>query len=1538
MTLALWLSRRTGRRFPLSSCAVALATVLCISYVAHAQTNHAPTLSAPGIPATFAAGANVTRTLTVKYHDDDGANDIDGAHLTVNRVLTDRLGIAVRYDARANLLWLRNDEGTAWIGGFAPRSANIISNAQGQLKCASTTVTRTATDLSVSFVVTALAPLDGANTVYAWVNDLNGASSGSSYTALGPWNVTGAAPSVVLPSPLLALSTPVTQEQSLPITYRDPNGASSIREAWVMVNRVNDWTGSICASYDSLSNLLWLRSDDATSWIGGFAPGSQNVISNAQGSIDCNSTTVTRTGTDMVVNWKITPLDGAVGSNSVYAYTADRGERSSGIPFVSIGTWKINNAGHAPTLSAASVAFAGGPGVTRQIPVTFHDDDGAGDLNTAWLLINREQTSRLGLSAMYDVRANKLWLRDDNDAAWIGGFAPQSQNVISNALGSLNCAGTTVTRSGNDLTVSYSMTAGTALDGHNGVWAYCNDRGGLSSGQPFTGIGFWDVTGQAPLVVAPSPPLALNTVNGQERGVVVTLRDPDGAASQINAQVVINDRLAGGDAVYVYYLALNNQLFLRSDNDSGWLGGFAPGSANTISNAQGSLDCSRTTVTRSGTDLILDLKITPRTGLVGINTIYAYAQDRAGNTSPYTAIGTWKNSGAAPQTLTAVAGNTQATLNWGAVSGATGYTLARSLSKGKGYAALPVTIAAGTTSFIDTGLTNGTTYYYVVFPQLASGRGPDSVEAAVTPLPPPVAAPVVTIVAGNGKVTLSWKAIAGATSYKVLRANADGTYPVSGIAPVSTSALSSAISGLSNGTSYSFVVKASNSAGDGPASTPVAAVPVAPIPGAPTLTGVAGIGQATLSWTAVSGAANYTLKSSTSPGGPYSVVASNLTGTSYTQSGLTNGATLYFVLSASNADGVAGALSNEVTLSPNFFIDARINRGTGTTWIGQNIVNSTAQNQEVSQGTEAGTTATYFVAVRRASSSTSSSETVRMTVPGFAAFETAGGLAHFFVGTGTQEITDIITGATGWTTTIAPGAEAVVRLEIVVPAGTAADTAQSLLVKVVDEDGSATPLTDAVRASLGVVASSQMDVVLERLSSDGASAQEVGGGVLNDDPKQTISSVVAPGEAQTYLARVKNTGQSAAFFHVQMKGSDNATPWAAQGWTAAATVNGTTTNVTALLQSAGGWTTPPVPVGEEVVVKISLTATTPAPSVVANPSFKIAAWSGVFTDTVVALSTVQSLANLQWSRDGQAWQNVTATTRIVIEQDETVGLRAIKAVAGAAWPDAQPLGPDWKWGDATLTGETVWVAGSDVTGALDKTATATLGTQKADALIRVVPASNVLLSVSESNLLAGVGTTAMTSTEVTVRVSKEDATPQGATKVRLRAINEAGATVGKWNGAAASQQDVTTDAAGVAHATWTSGVNAGQVRFEAVVLDENDLPRDVKDGLDIETHKPYTRVDVGQWVEANGSWSRTIKVSTWFLGQKVGGRAVALASQIKDYETQQAVAGWTSAAPFDAASGTTDASGNFSTVQRWNPVEAGAWPHDYLVDATATLN
>jgi hypothetical protein len=85
--------------------------------------------------------------------------------------------------------------------------------------------------------------------------------------------------------------------------------------------------------------------------------------------------------------------------------------------------------------------------------------------------------------------------------------------------------------------------------------------------------------------------------------------------------------------------------------------------------------------------------------------------------------------------------------------------------------------------------------------------------------------------------------------------------------------------------------------------------------------------QISLSWTASSGATSYNVKRSVTNGGPYTVVMTNVTATSCTNSGLTANATYYYVVSAVNAAGESADSAEAGATTPPIVIAVNVSGG-----------------------------------------------------------------------------------------------------------------------------------------------------------------------------------------------------------------------------------------------------------------------------------------------------------------------------------------------------------------------------------------------------------------------------------------------------------------------------------------------------------------------------------------------------------------------------------------------------------------------------------
>ncbi|MGN7763315.1 cadherin-like beta sandwich domain-containing protein [Paenibacillus sp. 22594] len=262
------------------------------------------------------------------------------------------------------------------------------------------------------------------------------------------------------------------------------------------------------------------------------------------------------------------------------------------------------------------------------------------------------------------------------------------------------------------------------------------------------------------------------------------------------------------------------------------------------------------------------------------------------------------------------AGDAAVTLSWIPVSGATGYKVFASTVPGT-YGTALATLGAAADSYSAAGLANGTTYYFVVKAVNGGGDSAASAEVSATPQVPAPGAPVVqAVTAGDGQVRLVWTTVSGATGYKVYTRVASGEYGAAA-GTVASSVYSFDATGLANGTTYYFIVKAVNGGGDSPASAEVSATPQVPAPGAPVLeTPVPGNGMINLHWEPAAGASGYTIYQSSVPG-KYEQPSGTVTGSvySYDAAGLTNGTPYYFTVKAANPGGDS-APSNEVSATP----------------------------------------------------------------------------------------------------------------------------------------------------------------------------------------------------------------------------------------------------------------------------------------------------------------------------------------------------------------------------------------------------------------------------------------------------------------------------------------------------------------------------------------------------------------------------------------------------------------------------------------------
>ena len=248
-------------------------------------------------------------------------------------------------------------------------------------------------------------------------------------------------------------------------------------------------------------------------------------------------------------------------------------------------------------------------------------------------------------------------------------------------------------------------------------------------------------------------------------------------------------------------------------------------------------------------------------------------------------------------------GDGMLTVSWTAVPGAASYTV--QWKSGSEQYAETRQQSVTTPSATLTRLTNGATYTVRVRASNAQGDSDWSPEATGTTQAPPPARPgQPAVTPGDGMLTVSWTAVPGAASYTVQWKSGSEQYAETRQQSVTTP--SATLTRLTNGATYTVRVRASNAQGDSDWSpeatgTPQAQMPPPARPGQPAVT--PGDGMLTVSWTAVPGAASYTVQWKSGSEQYAETRQQSVTTPSATLTRLTNGATYTVRVRASNAQG-----------------------------------------------------------------------------------------------------------------------------------------------------------------------------------------------------------------------------------------------------------------------------------------------------------------------------------------------------------------------------------------------------------------------------------------------------------------------------------------------------------------------------------------------------------------------------------------------------------------------------------------------------------
>jgi len=461
--------------------------------------------------------------------------------------------------------------------------------------------------------------------------------------------------------------------------FMDRDGFGDIKSCFTLISDPNrSFTNAVYLQYNSVTNKMYLRNDADTAWSAGYAAGSAQILSNSQCRVYLATSKVTGSGNYVNVDWVVELKTSTMAGRKLsgWSFVYDKEGLYDG--WVKSGEYTTDM-----NLSTLKLRPNGGalPIGSEQIFATqYYDTKGVADISRAYLLIHTDIAQVGAVLLAYDRVANAVSLKSDDGTTWSAGVAPGTATILENSQCIVNVADMTVTSVGRILTVNWPIQLKPSVGGKMlNAWTYLSDISDTSldaDNEKWKTMGVY-YNNVAPTAIAFRPNV-VPIPTGTPSVVSAQWSDANRYGNLGRCYLLLstapgnNIRMsldtAQANAIYVRYNAFENKIFLMNDANTDWGTGYTPGASAILSNSQGSIDVSASTVTHPDANTIkLDLMLTPfladTTDLRG----WAHVRDTGGALSDCIL---WTSSGSV-WTPGGILGSASTFGNFGGISGMT---------------------------------------------------------------------------------------------------------------------------------------------------------------------------------------------------------------------------------------------------------------------------------------------------------------------------------------------------------------------------------------------------------------------------------------------------------------------------------------------------------------------------------------------------------------------------------------------------------------------------------------------------------------------------------------------------------------------------------------------------------------------------------------------------------------------------------------------------------------------------------------------------
>lgn len=419
--------------------------------------------------------------------------------------------------------------------------------------------------------------------------------------------------------------------QTFTFTFSDDDGYADIREAWVVIHPVINPSQSCFVFYSQTANKLSLLNDSGTAPVGSVTPGVSGILQNSQCTLSAAGSSVAGSGATLALKLAFEFTTAYQGTKYLYAWSIDRSDLASG--WYALGTWSVSANHYPPQLTGASPATGSGSGQT--FTVVFSDQDGYADIDQVWLVIHPVIQTAQSCFVVYHHAANGMYLVNDFGSAMVGPLVPGTAGTLQNSQCTVKEAGSAGGGTGNTLTLSVAVQFTPAYSGPKSVYTWAVDHQGLASGWYHAGT--YGVSFHPPRVESIQPAMG----SGTSQTFTLVLSDGDRHTDIEWSWLIINSTINAAAGCFIGYHHPSNALYLANDAGTFAGGPLTPGNTGSLQNSQCVLDGAGSSTSGSGDHITLNFALAFNPTFAGTRNIYAWAVDRSGLPSGWSALGTW---------------------------------------------------------------------------------------------------------------------------------------------------------------------------------------------------------------------------------------------------------------------------------------------------------------------------------------------------------------------------------------------------------------------------------------------------------------------------------------------------------------------------------------------------------------------------------------------------------------------------------------------------------------------------------------------------------------------------------------------------------------------------------------------------------------------------------------------------------------------------------------------------------------------------------